>query len=225
MSIRNIFSVFSRGENQILGQVEALLDNSIKTSELLLELLQSLKKYDYDTVNAKYEAIADLKAQVVSDHRALVRQICSGSYFGGIREDLLSLLENIAQIPDSCKGAAGVFHELQMPKDVIDYFFEEDVESFISTSIEVAKTFEDAIKALEKSKEEVLSLTEKVEEQEEDADEIRSKIIQHLFKNEINAKSLDIVLLKDFLVTADNIADYSEDGSDVLQILVAKGYS
>ena len=50
-------------------------------------------------------------------------------------------------------------------------------------------------------------------------------IIQHLFKNEINAKSLDIVMLRDFLETADDIADNSENGSDVLSILVAKGYS
>ena len=32
-------------------------------------------------------------------------------------------------------------------------------------------------------------------------------------------------MLKDFLNTADDVADNAEDGSDVLQILVAKGYS
>jgi hypothetical protein len=31
--------------------------------------------------------------------------------------------------------------------------------------------------------------------------------------------------LQDFLETADDVADYSESGSDVLLILVAKGYS
>jgi uncharacterized protein Yka (UPF0111/DUF47 family) len=60
---------------------------------------------------------------------------------------------------------------------------------------------------------------------EREADTMKYAIIQHLFKNEINAKSLDIVMLKDFLETADDIADNSENGSDVLSILVAKGYS
>ena len=108
---------------------------------------------------------------------------------------------------------------------MIDYLFQEDVEAFISSCIATAELFKKAIQALEQSKNEVLSLAEQVEESEENADELHYGIVKHLFKNEIDAKSLDIVLLKDFLITADGIADNSEHGSDVLLILVAKGYS
>jgi predicted phosphate transport protein (TIGR00153 family) len=203
----------------------SLLDDAIKTAEMLLDLTANLKKHDYAAVNQVYDNIAGLEAKVDDAHRNLVRQICTGSFFGGIREDLLQLLEMIDSISDSAKGAAKTFHELQMQDNVVDYFFEEDVDSFLSACIKTASTLRDAIHALEKNKEEVISLCEIVEKEEDEADFIRYNIVAHLFKNEINAKSLDIILLKDFLDTADDIADYADDGSDILLILVAKGYS
>jgi len=225
VSLRNFFSFLGDGERQILGRVSNLLDSSIETSRHLLALAGYLKNYDYDAVEREYATTADLNEQVVQDHRSLVRELCTGSFFGGIREDLLALLELISSISDTSKRAARVFHERQSPKDVIDYFFKEDVELFISTCISAAELLRQGIVALEKTRDEVLTIVEKVEAKENEADAMKYAIIQHLFKNEIDAKSLDIVMLKDFLETADDVADYSESGSDVLSILVAKGYS
>jgi len=225
VSLRNFFGFLSRGEHEILNQVSVMLATSVESTRHLLALVQSLKKYDYDLVNKEYETIVTLEGETDRQNRSLVREICTGSFFGGIKEDLLNLLELIDNVADSSKGAGEIFHERQIPKPVIDYLFKEDVELFVSTCIATAELLGEDIKALERSKSEVLSLAEKVEESEERADEIRYRIIKHLFKNEIDAKSLDIVMLKDFLVTADDIADNSEHGSDVLLILVAKGYS
>ena len=225
MSIRNFFRFLGDGEQQILVRVLKLLDGSIETSSHLLPLVEYLKKYDYDAVEREYATIADLDENVAQDHRNLVRELCTGSFFGGIREDLLNLLELISNISDTSKRAARVFHERQVPRDVIDYLFKDDIELFISTCISDAELLRDGIEALERTREEVLTLAEKVETKEREADTMKYAIIQDLFKNEINAKSLDIVMLRDFLETADDIADNSENGSDVLSILVAKGYS
>ena len=108
---------------------------------------------------------------------------------------------------------------------MIEYWFRDDVEFFISTCISAAELLRDGIKAFEKTKNEVLSIADKVDEMENEADTMKYAITQDLFKNAINAKSLDMVMLRDFLETADDIADFSEEGSDILQILVAKGYS
>jgi predicted phosphate transport protein (TIGR00153 family) len=225
VSLRNFFGFLSNGERQILDRVCNLLESSIETSRHLLALAEYLKSYDYGAVRREYDTIADLEDRVTQEHRKLVREMCTGSFFGGIREDLLTLLELISNISFASKRAARVFHELQVPKDVVDYMFKDDVDLFISTCISAAETLRDGIKALEKNKNEVLSIVEKVEAKEREADTMKYAIIQNLFKNEINAKSLDIVMLQDFLETADDIADNSENGSDVLSILVAKGYS
>ena len=128
----------ARGEHDILTRVIAMLDISIDASRHLLSQVQFLRKYDYEAVNREYETIDDLEAQADREHRALVRGYCSGSFFGGIREDLLALLELIDNIADSAKGAGEIFYERQIPKPVIDYLFKEDVDAFISTCVATA---------------------------------------------------------------------------------------
>ena len=225
MSLRNVFGFFGSGERQTLDRVVSLLDLSVESSKHLLLLVQHLKKYEYDAVDNEYATIEDLDRRTEEEHRSLVRVLCTGSFFGGIREDLLSLLELIDNISDATKHSSAIFHDRRVPKEVIDYFFEGDVESFLTDCVEATELLKDGIRSLEKNKNEVLSVAEKVEEKEEEADTIHHAIIRHLYKNEINAKSLDIVMLKDFLHMADDIADNSEKGSDILLILVAKGYT
>ncbi|MGI0092278.1 MAG: DUF47 domain-containing protein [Nitrososphaerales archaeon] len=225
VTLKDIFNFVSRGEEKVLERVVSNLDISIETSRHLLDLVNALKKHDYDAVEREYEEISSLEDKGDELHRSLVRKIATGSFFGGIREDLLNLLGLIDNIADEAKDAAKVFHQRRIPKETIDYLFKEDVASFVSACIEAAEILRRAILALEKDKAKVLTLTEKTEESEERADTIRYKIIQNLLKNEINANVLDIVMLKDFLNIADGVADSAEHGSDVLQVLVAKGYS
>lgn len=225
MTIKNAFEFFSRGEKRILGKVLLNLDISIDATRHLLALTNAIQKHDYDSANVEYDKISELEWNADKEHRSLVREICTRSFFGGIREDLLNLLEFIDNIIDDTKDAAEIFHERRIPEEVIDYLFKDDVKEFISACLEATELLKESIKALEKDRNEVLSLVEKVEKSETRADEIRYRILGNLLKNEINANVLDVIMLKDFLNVADNIANDSEDASDVLQILVAKGYS
>ncbi len=201
------------------------LDVSIDAVLHLQKQVELLKNYDYDGVDSEYALIADLEEQGDGLHEALVREIVTGSFFGGIREDFLNLLERIDSIADEAKDAGKLFHLRHIPKEAVDYMFREDVASFIASCLKTAELLRVSITALEKDRMEVLALVEKVERSEEDADMIRYSILGNLLKNEINADVLDIIMLRDFLNTADGIADNAENGSNALQILVAKGYS
>lgn len=225
MAFKGVFGFFSRGERQILEKVIRNLDVSIDAAHHLLKLVTALQRYDYDDVNAEYKIIADLEEQGDALHRSLVREIATESFFGGIREDFLNLLEKIDNIADESKDAGKIFHQRHVPKETVDYLFRGDVISFISTCVKTTGLFRESIVMLEKDKRDVLSLVEKVEESEEAADAIRYAILDNLLKNEIGGDVLDIIMLKDFLNTADDVADNAEDGSDILQIIVAKGYS
>jgi predicted phosphate transport protein (TIGR00153 family) len=225
MPLKDVFAFFSRGEREIIGKVVRNLDVSIDAARHLLKLVSSLQKYDYDDVNTEYGIIADLEEKGDELHRTLVREIATGSFFGGIREDFLNLLERIDSIADESKDAGKIFHLRRIPKKTVDYLFRGDVTSFIATCVKTAELLRESILALEKDKGEVLTLVERVEQAEEEADTIRYGILETLLKNEIGGDVLDIIMLKDFLNTADSIADNAENGSDVLQILIAKGYS
>jgi predicted phosphate transport protein (TIGR00153 family) len=225
LPISDVFSFLGSGEKKTLERVEGMLDMAIESGNHLNSLVELLKEFNFEAEAREFNEITDLVKRSHDEHRSLVHVICTGSFFGGIREDLLALLESIDDITYASKHAAAIFHEAELPKDVMDYFFQDNVASFISTCVEAAQLLKNAVQALEKDKNVVLATVEKVEAKEEEADELHHSIVKHLYKNEINAKSLDIILLKDFLTIADDIADNSERGSDVLLILVAKGYS
>ena len=116
MPLKGVFGFFSRGEREILEKVVRNLDVSIDAARHLLNQVTSLQKYDYDDVNAEYRIIADLEEKGDELHRTLVREIATESFFGGIREDFLNLLERIDSIADEAKDAAKIFHLRRISK-------------------------------------------------------------------------------------------------------------
>jgi predicted phosphate transport protein (TIGR00153 family) len=221
------FSLFSRGENEVLDLVISNLDFSIETARGLTKLIDALKIHDRTKVLEDVKMIGDMETRADGMHQKAVETISGGSFFGGIREDILELLEHIDDIADAAKDSSRIFSQRNIPFETIDYMFKEDVASFILKLIDTAEELKVAILALSKkdARINVVQLATKVERKEEEADEIRASILDNLLKNEIKADPLDIILLKQFLEVADDVADSSEDGSDVLLVLVAKGYT
>jgi predicted phosphate transport protein (TIGR00153 family) len=215
----------SRGEGKLVQSAVTNLDVSIDASSHVLALVNQLKMHNYDVVLKEHHKIDELEAHADSLHMKLVESISQGSFFGGIREDFLQLVEEIDNIADAAKDCSKVFSQRRISDSSIDLLFQKDVGAFIESCIETAKLFRSAILALEKNKNEVLKLAAEVEKSEEKADGIRGEILENLLMKDGKVDILDIVMLKDFLNIADNIADHSEDGSDILLMLVTKGYA
>jgi predicted phosphate transport protein (TIGR00153 family) len=221
------FNVFSRGENAVLTLVISNLDFSIETARHLISVVEALRQHDRTKVVEEAKNIAEMETKADGMHQTAVKTISRGSFFGGIREDVLELLEDIDSIADAAKDSSRVFSQRGVPFETIDYMFKANVGSFIRKLIEAAEELRNAVMALSEkdAKTRVVEIAAKVERKEEEADEIRAEILDNLLKNEVKADPLDIILLKQFLEVADNVADYSEDASDVLVVLIAKGYT
>ncbi len=221
------FSIFSRGEDEVLKLVITNLDFAIETARGLVKLVDSLKNHDKSMVLSVAKSIGEMETKADSMHQKAIEDISSGSFFGGIREDLLEILEYIDNIADAGKDSSRVFSQRNIPLEVTDYLFKRDVRSFIDKLIETDDALKVAVLALgeKDAKTKVVELATKVERKEEEADEIRASILDNLLKNEIKADPLDIIMLKEFLEIADDVADSAEDASDVLLVLIAKGYT
>lgn len=215
----------SRGESKLVQSAVSNLDVSIDAGLHVLTLVNDLKGHNYDSVLKECRKIDDLEAQADSIHLKLVESISQGSFFGGIREDFLQLVEEIDNIADAAKDCSKIFAQRRISDQSIDHLFQRDVGAFIESCVETSRLFRSAILALGKNKNEVLKLAAEVEKSEEKADGIRGGILENLLMKDGKVDVLDIVMLKDFLNIADNIADYSEDGSDILLMLVTKGYA
>jgi predicted phosphate transport protein (TIGR00153 family) len=220
-------SFFSRGESSVLNLVISNLDFVIGIAKHLPIVIDGLGNHDRAKTLGEVKIIGEMETQADEMHQRAVRAISGGSFFGGIREDVLKLLEDIDNIADAVKDSSRIFAQRNIPFDTIDYWLREDVMSFINKLIESCEELKIAVLTLaEKNvRTKVVELAAKVEKKEEEADEIRGTILDNLLKNEIRADSLDIILLKQFLEIADNIADSAEDASEVLVVLIAKGYS
>jgi len=64
-----------------------------------------------------------------------------------------------------------------------------------------------------------------VEEYEEAADSFKQNMLVALFEDSSGGiDPVTVILVRDFLFCADDVADKAEDASDVALVLVAKGY-
>lgn len=61
-----------------------------------------------------------------------------------------------------------------------------------------------------------------VERAEEEADEIKNRLIRRIFTHRRNLDVLTLLQLRDFVLKLDEIADAAEDSSDLVISLVAK---
>lgn len=203
------------------------MEASIEAAGHLPALISALKEHNRTAVLHECKLIGEIETKADAMHQKAVEEISSGSFFGGVREDILLLLEEIDNIADAAKDSSRIFVQRDISNQAVDYMFRKDVLSFVDKLIETAEALKKALHALRErnAKAEVVKLSVQVERREEEADEIRGSILENLLKNEVNADPLDIVMLREFLETADEVADNSEDASDALLALVAKGYT
>jgi predicted phosphate transport protein (TIGR00153 family) len=219
--------LFSRGEGQVLDLIISNLNYCTETARHLVPLVEALKNRDRVKALTEVRTMADMETKADEMHQKAVETISGGSFFGGIREDILGLLEDIDDIADAAKDSSRIFSQREIPFDTLDYLFKKDVSSDMKKLIETAEQLKTAIVALSEknAKTRVVQLATAVERKEEEADDVRGSILDNLLKNEIKADPLDIILLKEFLEVADNVADSSENASDVLLVLISKGYT
>ncbi|MEM2873732.1 MAG: DUF47 family protein, partial [Nitrososphaerales archaeon] len=138
----------------------------------------------------------------------------------------LNMLEKVDNIADSAKDSTKILM-LRRPEDkIINYVFEDnDLMDFLSNCLMAVKKLKEVINGLEKGKNFAFELIGAVEEYEEKADELKARVLNRIFEKAEEFNVLSVMQFKDFINIADNIADNAEDASDIVLILIAKGYS
>lgn len=176
----------------------------------------------YQIRDKMYES--ETKADEV--HRELSTAIAEGAFFGGVREDFLELLEKIDNIADKAKGAA----QLITLTDIIDpkacgVLRSDDMKQFLSNLDLAVESLQQLVKGFEIDRKTIMERIHLVEQYEQAADDSKHKMLKALFDGTgERIDPLTLLLVRDFLFCADDVADNAEDASDVVLVLVAKGY-
>ena len=220
----SIFS-FGRKENAIVGGLENHLSIVIETVVNFTKLLNSAAIGNREEVEKFFAAV--LRGEKSSDdiHRRLSMEIAEGAFFGGVREDILALLEKIDNIADSAKDASR-FLAVESPLDpfAISILKLPEMSKFVENQVGSVSALLDLVAAFKIGKKEMLSRIPKVEEFEEAADSNKDELWKALFQRDGSPDPVSVIQMRDFISVTDDIADNAEDASDVVLVLVAKGY-
>jgi len=180
---------------------------------------------DVQGTSSGFQKVLEDEKMADDFHRRLSEEIAEGAFFGGIREDMLNLLEKVDNIADSAKGAARLIAAEETLDDfAVALLGSEAMKGFVGSIAATVDALGSALEAFNVGRSEILSRATKVEEFEEAADAKKDEVAKALFSKEHRPDAVTVVQMRDFLLVADNIADNAEDASDVVLILVAKGY-
>ena len=215
----------NRREREVFAGVLQLLDTVGTTVDSFVESVLALGKGD---IGAAREAVSNvIEGETNADeiHRDLSLKIAEGAFFGGVREDILNLLEKIDNIADSAKDAARFLAaDSLLGVEARDRLASKDMQLFLAALKSSVTALTALVKALEDGKKEALAKVQTVEEFEEEADSHKDKMIKSLFSDGAQMSAVTVIQLRDFIFVADDVADNAEDASDVILVLVAKGY-
>jgi predicted phosphate transport protein (TIGR00153 family) len=218
------FLSINRKERAIFEGVLRLLDTVARTVDSFEASVSAFANGDVKSAEM-VKRIFDGETEADAIHRELGTKIAEGAFFGGVREDILNLLEKIDDIADSAKDAARYLsQDSRLTVEAKDTLGSPAMKSFIAALKSSVLELKTLVKALEQGKREALAKVSSVEEFEEEADTHKDVLLKALFSSNKPMDPVTVIQLRDFIFVADNIADNAEDASDVILVLIAKGY-
>jgi len=215
----------NRKENGILDGIEEHLGVCKEVVTEFTNLVPSVGEGDDAAAARHYQRVLDLEEKADVIYRSLSVTVAQGAFFGGIREDILSLMKTIDTIADAAKDSGRLLMLGRVTeKDARDLLLSPGMARFMESLIAAVSSLQELIVALDSDKKAVLSKVKAVEDAEETADDAKVPILKEIFEENRQINPVTVIQLRDFVFAADDVADNSENASDVILVLVAKGY-
>ena len=228
MAFRNsFFKLFGRREKETLRLITEHMDSVFKVVEEFRTFISSLISGDIalsspSTFEAKIDLISVYESLADDLYLKSLITLCEGAFFSGLREDFIRLLNSIDDIADHAKDSTQILARSRLDKILGEYNASGDVSFnlFLDKVVKTVEVLRSAAYDLEKNSADVIKKSIKVKELEEEADDIKWKLLRAIFSRKID--SLALLELKDFILTIDGIADAAAQSSETLITIVMK---
>lgn len=216
---------FGRKEGAIIRQLQENLSIVRQTEQELSGLVAAAAEGDVASCHSRRDGIFELESRAADAKRSLSTQIAEGAFFGGVREDMINLLDKIAKIADKAKDAARLITLAEVTDaNAREILRSEDMKQFLDNLDQAVVALQHLIEALAIDRKTILDRVHAVEEYEEWADTFKQNVLSALFERSRGIDPVTVILVRDFVFSADDVADNAEYASDVVLVLVAKGY-
>lgn len=219
------FRLVGRKERRVLDLISDHFDVVVRTVEQLESVLESAKAGDWKNVEKMTDKVAELETLADGLHRDAVVAVSQGAFFSGTREDFLELMEKNDEVADAAQNAARILAETPIDQQSFLVLYTEPtatVADLFARLLTAVRLVKESISALETDAEVAVSKSLLVERAEEEADEIKNRLMKHIFAHKADLQVLTLLQLRDFVLKLDDVADAAEDSSDLVISLVAK---
>jgi len=217
---------FSRKENAIVKRMVDYVLLVRQTEQRLSDVVSAVAAGDAAACLESRTGVFDLESSAADVARELSTQIAKGAFFGGVREDMLNLITKIHSIADKAKDAARLITLARVTDPrAIDVLRSDDMKQFLANLDNAVVALQSLIEAFALNRNTVIERVHIVKEHEETADTFKQNLLVALFeKSQGEIDPVTLILVRDFIFCADDVADRSEDAGDIALVLVAKGY-
>lgn len=212
---------FNQTQTLILEHLEVV----VSIVQLFNQMVEALGKGDWEEVEKLKGMVEEKETAADTIHRTNSEQICRGTFFAYLREDVLRLLEEIDGIADSVKDAGRTLTQRRLNPTIAKRFFTPQMAQYAKECLVTVEALREAVVSMSSKRETILGKIHQVETHEEKADSVKAEVLKQLYQEADQLDFLTFLQLREFIFQTDNIADYAEDASDVLLIMLAKGYT
>ncbi|MCL7384308.1 MAG: DUF47 family protein [Thaumarchaeota archaeon] len=217
--------MFYRRERKVVDSIEEYIRKIVETVKYLMDISNSIKKGRLGDIVKIYNNIDTLETEADSMRRVISEELCKGTYFAHIREDLLNLVEEIDNIADYTKDSVKQLVITTPSWDLLYFTFSiPEMDKYIQSCIKASEKLLESFRIFKENMEKAKPILQEIEDIEEEADELKTLIIKSIFREADRFKVLDVIQVKEMIDIMDNICDSAEDASDVLFQIIAQRY-
>jgi len=219
--------MFGQRETRVLQLFDQHLDLVVKTVDELKALIEltGQESNSASVFDARVNMISIYESLADDAYLKAILEICEGAFFSGLREDFIKLLEDMDDIADFAKASSQILARNKSNRPLLEKLHNDSETPFglfmekIANSV---KSLKDAISFMRTDIDALIKKCIEIKGWEEEADEMKSKLIDRLYSYKPETDVLTMLELKDLVLALDEIADAAERSSEILMIIASK---
>ena len=221
------FRLSGRREKRVIDLIGEHLAIVRKCAKELANMISSVEQMNWVLVKDQSEIVSTYERMADDLHREAVIQIAQGTFFAGMREDFLDLIEKVDEIADKAQEAARIISEAPMERRVLGYLDEDGstLRRLVEGIDTCIVTLAESIESLQTNAEAAVNRSLEVERIEEEIDQTKAELISRLSKHRLEIDVLTYLQVRELMFRLDDVADAAEACSDLVITIVVKALS
>lgn len=219
-----IFS-FSKNERTIVDRIDSLLTIAHKQVEKFTELVNFFAEGNRAAFSAAGNEILSIERQVDALHRELRVAVARGTFFGGIRDNIIMIIGQIDRITKKVKEASSFLSFDAIDGKIASSLLKSDDMIRLNRALLGSMAgIESMVKSLRINRDAIFAQIDLMKEHEEVADLYKRNLLQNLFANKKPMDEISLIQIRDLIRETFVIVESAEEIAESMLILVAKGY-